>query len=129
MGSICDDRNDMLSNNLLILLSTMSSAILFLFTSLAMFCVFAINDAFRVKHNLSKEDSTRPAKECETSTDEANLSEMYSKLPDELLVPKGTNRKLSRLSSMAKSTKLKDSQDATTMLELLVNHQHINITE
>ena len=93
-----------------------------------MFCVFAINDAFRVKHNLSKEDSTRPAKECETSTDEANLSEMYSKLPDELLVPKGTNRKLSRLSSMAKSTKLKDSQDASTMLELLVNHQNTNIS-
>ena len=91
-----------------------------------MLCFFAIMDAFRVKHKLSKEDSTKLADECETSTDEANLSKMYSKLPDELPVPKGTNRKLSRLSSMAKSTKLKDSQDATTMLELLVNHQNTN---
>ena len=83
-------------------------------------------DALRVKHKLSKEDSTKLAEECKTSADEANLSEMYSKLPDELLVPKVTNRKLSRLSSIAKSTKLKDSQDATNMLELLVNHQHTN---
>ena len=80
-GSMCDDQDDLISNSLFILLSTMSSAILFLFTSLAMLCVFAIMDALRVKHKLSKEDSTKLAKECETITDEANLSEMYSKLP------------------------------------------------
>ena len=127
-GSMCDDQDDLISNSLFILLSTMSSSILFLFTSLAMLCFFAIMDAFRVKHKLSKLDFTKRADECETNTDEANLSEMYSKLPDEFLVPKGTNRKLSRLSSMAKSTKLKDSQDATTMLELLVNHQNANVS-
>ena len=129
MGSMCDYPDDLLSNSLCIALSTMSSAILFLFTSLAILYGFAIMDAFRVKHKLSKLDFTKRADECETNTDEANLSEMYSKLPDELLVPKGTNRKLSRLSSIAKSTKLKDSQDATTMLELLVNHQNTNSSE
>ena len=128
MGSMCDDQDDQISNSLFILFSTMSSAILLLFVSLAILCAFVAMEAFKVKYSLSKENSTNLAEECETSTDEANISEMYSKLPDELLVPKGPIRKLSRLSSIAKSTKLKDSQDATTMLELLVNHQNINIS-
>ena len=87
-------------------------------------CIFATMAAFKVKHKLKEEDCDNPVEECKTSNGETNLTETYLKLPDQLTITKGTNRKLSRLSSIAKSTQMKDSQDTTAMLTLIVNHKN-----
>ena len=120
----CLENDGLLSNYLVILLSTSSPVVLCLFIACSLLCVIATVAALQVKHKLSEEDCEEPVDERNTSNVEINLPETYLKLPDKLMIPPGTNRKLSRLSSIAKSIQMKDSEDATIMLKLLLNPQN-----
>ena len=80
-------------------------------------------DAYSVKKELVKEESNTHSEKYHTNSDESTLADVYSKLPNQLIMKK-SSRKISRLSSIARITKVKDSQDATHMLQQLVIHKN-----
>ena len=114
---------DLLSRHAFIFLSTMGSVILFLFLLFSILIVLVILGAYSVKKELVKEESNTHSEQYHTSSDESILADVYSKLPNQLIMKK-SSRKISRLSSIAKITKVKDFQDATHMLQQLVIHKN-----
>ena len=101
-------------------LPTLSSIILFLILALCALYAGTIISAFSVKRRISKEEDSKQDQQGDTFVEERRLSHIYSKLPSKIPTNKST-RKLSRLTSIARARKQKDTQDVTKMLKILVN--------
>ena len=121
----CLEEDGLQSNYFFIFLFSSCSIVLLLFIACSILCIYVTIAAFKAKHKITHEEHVKHVDEISTTEESTKFTENYFKLPDNLKITKGTNRKLSRLSSIAKSTKMKDSEDATNMLELIVSHQNV----
>merc|ERR1719300_1689998 len=103
----------------LYLLYLLGSIVLVLFLACLGILSMTVSMAFKKKNVESNEDLDKDSKcpENESQSNKDYLTEIYSILPDIIARHTVITRKLSRLSSLAKSSKRKDSHEVKNMLE------------
>ena len=117
----CAGSEDVLSRNYFVILVLSGSIVMSLTVFISVLCLCVVIDAFKVKCKVSLEENDTRDEESAETEENSNLKESYENLPSYLTITKVAKRKLSRLSSLAKSSKIKDAEEASKILELVVN--------